>query len=262
MGLIEDEEYFAKKYELQKELVIDKNNKSIEIVKLSFDNVARVEAMIRTDSDYKDSLNKNSGLVIDRKGNIKHIGSSSYWLEQLKKLINNDKIVYSYEQIINNIIKAIDNENSTHLNSDNIGRESVKKRILNISINDLVNYLKYPGNEYKLISIIQTPQVEGEKNHLSFATKFCHYCSISLFKGEKYEDNYSIYDNVIKTSLPLYIKRYLNIDVDVKEYDNDYLKYISYIDMIRKQASKEYDKIISRNGFDHLIWYYHKGKKI
>ena len=82
-----------------------------------------------------------------------------------------------------------------------------------------------------------------------------------MFKGTDYEDNYVIYDSVLVRSLPLYIKRYLNEDIKQKEYINDYLKFSNYIDRIIDSAKKEHGNKISRNGFDHLIWYYHKGRQ-
>lgn len=264
MGLIREEEIDSKKYELKKE-IINYKNQLIQIVELTSDNVARVEAMISTDSEYKDSWNKERKIIYKKDGKIKYIGSSHYWLNQLKEIIDTDKEIskdgFSYDEIINNVIIAIDNENSTHLNSDNIGRKAVKEKLLNIKRKDLKNYLKNPGNKYELINIIQTPQNSKEKNHLSFASKFCHYACLCLFNETEYEDNYSIYDNVLKKALPKYIKRYLNRDVNEKEYENNYNQYIEYIDEIRNIANKEYGKIISRNGFDHLLWYYHKGKE-
>ena len=56
-----------------------------------------------------------------------------------------------------------------------------------------------------------------------------------------------------------YIKRYLNLDIEEGSFENDYKKYIGYIDSIRNKAEELYGKKISRNGFDHLLWYYHKG---
>ena len=35
---------------------------------------------------------------------------------------------------------------------------------------------------------------------------------------------------------------------------------IEYIDSIRNKAEELYGKKISRNGFDRLLWYYHKGR--
>lgn len=264
MGLIQEEAIKAEKYKLKIEK-IDYNNKKIEIAQLTSDNVARVEAMILTDSNYKNSWNSEKGIIYKKnKANqeIKYIGSSHYWLNQLKQFIDKGILEqYDYEQIIRYAIIAIDNENSTHLNSDNIGREAVTKRILNIHPDQLKEYIRTPGKNYELINIIQKPQKNNEKNHLSFATKFCHYACLCLFEGTEFEDNYSIYDNVLKQALPKYIKRYLGIDIKVKEYENQYDKYIDFIDNIRKKAESEYGEKISRNGFDHLVWYFHKGQE-
>lgn len=196
---------------------------------------------------------------------MKYIGSSSYWLKQLKELYDEDKEQsnegYFYDNIIENIIISIDNENSTHLNSDGCGREAVKSRIIGVK-DRLMDYLKKPNyNNYELINIIKTPTNNPkEKNHFSFATKFCHYACLYLFKGKEEADNFSVFDNVVKEKLPIYYKLYLNEKISVKDYENNYSNYISYIDGIRDKASKKYGHKISRNGFDHLIWYYHKGR--
>lgn len=256
MESIQIEEELAKKYELEQDII--DNNK---IVKLTRDNVAKVNAYISTDSDYKDSNNINKGPIFYKnKGKIKYVGSSSYWLNNLKQYIDTNTSNYKYEEIIKYLVIAIDNENSTHLNSDKIGRKSTIEKILDIDKNQLLDYLKNVDRKYELITIIQTPKYKNEKNHLSFATKFCHYTSMFLFEGTKYQDNFSIYDNVLRESLPKYIKRYLNMDITPKEYTNNYNKYINYIDDIREHAKKIYGDEISRNGFDHLVWYYHKGR--
>ncbi len=264
MTLIKKEIDVSKDYELKTDTINYKKSE-VKIVKLTRDNVARIEAIIRTDSDYRDSKDITKEIVFDKKGNIKYYGSSSYWLNQLNEIIYSNKKKsskgYDYNQIIYNLIIAIDNENSTHLNSDKIGRMAVYERILKIKRTKLIDYLKNPGKEYELINIIQTPKYKNEKNHLSFATKFCHYSSLFLFKDQDEEDNFSIYDNVLKKSLPKYIKKYLNKDVNEKEYENNYVIYMKYIDEIRAKATKMYGDKISRNGFDHLLWYYHKGRK-
>ncbi len=224
-----------------------------KIVQLNFDNVARVEAMISTDSDYKH--------VEDDGPKGKYIGSSRFWINEFKKLINNKTSKYTRNEIIKKMVIAIDNENSTHLNSDKVGREKVSNRICKKTNDELILMLKNDNGKYELIDYIQTPE-KGSKErwHFSFATKFCHYLSLILFDDEKYKDNYSIYDNVLKKSLPLYVKKYLNEDVSEDVFAKKYDVYINYIDRIRKAAAIEYGKEISRNGFDHLLWYYHKGR--
>lgn len=47
---------------------------------------------------------------------------------------------------------------------------------------------------------------------------------------------------------------YFNI---TEQYNlRDYKQYRNAVDMIRNAT----DEKISRNGFDHLLWYYHKGR--
>lgn len=263
MNLIKYEQENALKYKL-KEDIVNYKNQDKTIVELTSDNVSKVEAMIATDSDYKETELGRLGLLYKKDGSIKYVGSSKYWFNQLRELVfSNAKITssgYKYEKIIEYIVIAIDNENSTHLNSDKVGRRTTTERLLKLSKEKLVKLLKNENKKYELIQLLQTPTEKNEKNHFSFATKFCHYASLNLFENTEFEDSYSIYDMVLKNSLPLYIKKYLEKDADTKEYENDYLKYISYIDEIREKAKEKYGMKISRNGFDHLIWYYHKGK--
>lgn len=263
MSLIEEEKINSEKYKLLEE-IIEYNNSKIKIVKLTSDNVSRVEAMISTNSDYKQIETSKDGIVYKKDGTVKYIGSSRFWILQLKEIIDTNLKYsskgFSYEDIMKNIIIAVDNENSTHLNSDKVGREVVQKRILSLERSEFKKLLKDEKKEYKLLNYIQKSQKKGEKNHFSFATKFCHYVSLIIFEGTEFEDNYSIYDNVLKKSLCKYIKRYLHLDVNEKSFENDYKKYIEYIDNIRNKAEEIYGKKISRHGFDHLLWYYHKGR--
>lgn len=122
MGLIEKEEAASNNYKLAEETIDGE-----KIVKLTRDNVARVEAMIRYNSDYRDAGDENKGIIKNKKGEIKYIGSSTYWLKQLKEIIysENKKTLegFNFEEIIENLVISIDNENSTHLNSDNKKRK-------------------------------------------------------------------------------------------------------------------------------------------
>ena len=67
-------------------------------------------------------------------------------------------------------------------------------------------------------------------------------------------DNYSIYDNVVKKVLPRYADKY-KVDYSNKDL-NDYREYRKIVDEIISKSNSN----ISRNGFDHLLWYYHKGR--
>lgn len=249
---------------IQKELLLAREKMIEEVdfngyklAKLTRDNVAIVEAMIRNDSAYIKSTDKTAKPMFDKKGNMKFGGSSAYWMCQLRTvLINSKPTDYSYKEIIKYAVAAVDRENSTHLNSDNCGRNEITDRIRKLNRQELLACLKDPAyKNMKLIRLIsrKTSAVERARENISFASKFCHYACFYIFEGTKYQDNYSIYDNILKTVLPEYLD-YYSID---ETYDlNDYGDYRRAIDAIRAASETE----ISRNGFDHLLWYYHKGR--
>ncbi len=231
--------------------------KGAKLVALTKDNVATVEAMIRNDSDYLKVFDKNARPIENRNLEVKYPGSSTYWIMELKKvLIDKDKSVYDYDRIIKEIVEAVDRENSTHLNADGVGREEITNRIKNIPPDKLLKCLKNPEYDdmflIREISRLTSAEKRARKN-ISFASKFCHYTCFNLYEGTEYQDNYSIYDSIIKSVLPFYLDHY-----EIKEeYDlNNYRQYSKAIDAIRDKAEEK----ISRNGFDHLLWYYHKGR--
>lgn len=240
MSLIEKEKNNSKKYRLSEE-DIEYNNEKVKIVELTSDNVSRVEAMISTDSNYR-QINEETIINNLNRGKIKYKGTSKYWISQLKEIIDTDlkesSHGNSYEKIIENIIISIDIENSTHLNSDGQGRNAIKNKILKLKRTEFKKLLKDEKKEYKLLNCLQEPNNDGEKRHFSFATKFCHYVSLVIFEGTDFEDNYSIYDNVLKKALCKYIKKYLDETISDETYENKYEKYIEYIDKIRDKAEK------------------------
>ena len=250
---------------IQKELVLAKSKMIEEVVfqdktlaKLTRDNVAIVEAMIRNDSAYIHSTDVNAAPTYNRKGEIKYGGSSAYWMTQLKAAILADgsDSVYSYEDIIKGAVESVDRENSTHLNADKCGRKEITQRLCSFDRAELVECLKDPDHDdMKLIREISriTSAQQRARTNPSFASKFCHYACFYVFEGTEYQDNYSIYDGILKAVLPMYLG-YFRVG---QEYDlSDYRDYRMAVDAIREASGIE----ISRNGFDHLLWYYHKGR--
>lgn len=231
----------AKQYMLK---TID--HKGQDLVEINQDNVARVEAMIQNDAAYLNSGNKD------------YAGSTAYCMCQLKNYINkktSDKT--DYKDIIADAVIAVDRDNSTHLNADGVGREEITERICKIPLEKLLHYLQDPhGTKYKLVEIIarKTSAAIRPRENKSFASKFCHYACFYLFEGKKEQDNYSIYDSILKNALPLYID-YYGIDVKKQELE-DYAVYSETIEKILKKSGNK----ISKNGFDHLLWYYYKGR--
>lgn len=179
-------------------------------------------------------------------------------MTQLKDVLLEKKIdsAYSYEDIIKGAVEAVDRENSTHLNADNCGRQEITERLCKFNRSEFVKCLKDPDyDDMKLIREISriTSAEQRARTNPSFASKFCHYACFYIFEGTEYQDNYSIFDGILKTVLPLYLG-YFQIDRDLNL--NDYRDYRLAVDSIREASGIE----ISRNGFDHLLWYYHKGR--
>ncbi len=238
MNLIQEEEIRSKEFDIE-----TVNG----LVKLTPRNVAIAEAMIRTDSKYAKTWNPEEG------PSNNYPGSTAFWMTELKNYLF-DRSEYSKKDILREGIAAIDRENSTHLNADRIGRTIVLDRLMGLTNNELIRCLRHPKETgYRLIKLIaeKTTEEKGGRTNLSFASKFCHYACFFLFVGEKEQDNYSIYDNVVRKALPKYLKAYELPNYNLSFYE----EYQAAIDAIR--AHDQYS--ISRNGFDHLIWYSSKG---
>lgn len=246
------------------------------LLELSLDNVARVEAMIREDSNYCESGNPQSKPFASKDG-TQYKGSTAYWMTRLKDALTSSiNEEDDLEKIIYEAISAVDRENSTHLTADNkvseykdkgAGRRELTLRLLKFK--NLLESLR--RKDYRIIEILRAKtgkdingKIRGRENY-SFATKFCHYACYYLFYGEDEADNYSIYDNILATAVIEYAKYYRVLN-EHKQYTvidfQDYNTYSHVIDQIRENVANETGYLISRNGFDHLLWYYHKGHPI
>lgn len=142
------------------------------------------------------------------------------------------------------------------MNADGIGRFEITKRIQEFDRSELIECLKNP--DYKDMLLVQeiskiTSAQNRARHNISFASKFCHYACFYIFEGTEYQDNYSIYDSILKAVLPMYLDYY---QIDQNYSLDDYKQYRKAVDKIRELCGIE----ISRNGFDHLLWYYHKGR--
>ena len=257
------------------------------IIALTTENVQKVETMLRYNPDYPQFIDienlkyenefekyiekkyDNEKKLMDKylsknykdTKNNKYEYSSVYYIKALKKY----KDMYSYLILI--ILRKINSENSTRVSLEDIGQIAYKIVNKYSDYNKLVDALKEPSKSpkncnYELIRIF----CEGlQKRYLSLATKFCHYVSFDLFYGTDDADLYSIYDEVVNNSLKKYTDKF-NIEFDKKELANlenwDEIRnyYCNYQEVI-KRIIESYGKsteIISRNGFDHLIWYSNK----
>lgn len=242
MNLIQQEALSSQEFDFER----DDNG----LVKLTLRNVALAEAIVRADSRYAKTWDKTQRY---EKG--KNPGSTAFWMTEWKKSWDG-RSECTRDDILMGAIQAINRENSTRLAKDERGMKSIFEKLKNFSDDEVKEHLQHPRQyKYKLLEeIAKAPDVEGGKRHLSFASKFCHYACFFMFEGEDAQDNYSIYDSVVKKAVPKYLEAY-----GIPFQNDDFKEYSDYqnaIDALREKAGAA----ISRNGFDHLIWYSYKGK--
>lgn len=225
-------------------------------VELTEDNAARVEAMIASNSTYKNSSNSTCG----PKGKYK--GSTAYWVKAFENCVKNNS--GNYPDIIRNIVEAVDRENSTHLNADKAGYDEITERICGYAVSTLLDLLKNPdpstGPKYVLIDELSKPVISNGKSraNFSFATKFCHYMAFYLFDGKPEQDNFSIYDGIMEKAIRKHAKQLgIAIPKNLKSFKGHYVEYMKTIDDVR-DACKKNGEDLSRNDLDHLLWYYYK----
>ena len=263
----------------------EKDNENPRFLSLTHENVVMVEALICMDSAYLKSSDRNAAPVHKRNGGLKYGGSIAYWMSKLSNNYKTNCNESEFKKLINGAVDAVDRETSTHLNSDGIGRKITKERIINYGAKNLYTTLKSKDeNKYNLFRELASLTIEndGGRCNVSFATKFCHYASYYLFEGEEQQDNFSIYDSVVMSVLLEYAQHWqVNMnDTIFNGNENDYKRngykavndykhnpdgvcqfYKDYSAVIGEIIKKSGDQI-SRNGFDHLLWYYHKGHPI
>ena len=233
--------------------ITTKEKDGVEIAELTSRNVHIAEAMIMQDSRYSKSAYVNN------------MESTAHWMNKLKGILCDNKEVTDeyYKTVIIKAVEAVDKDNTTHLNADKVGRKQISDRLCNIPKEDLKEFLANPeGTGYKLIEIIskETTGTNKPRRNISFASKFCHYAAFYLFDGQEQQDNFSIYDEVLRKAIKKYIEFY-NIKADLSSITGEkkvegYIAYQNAVDAVIENAKNQ----ISRNGFDHLVWYYYKGR--
>ena len=233
-----------KETELSLKYELSRYTKKNDLVELTVENVARVEFMIRHNSRYAGQNNK----------------STTIWLKKFANALKGEHTQEDYRKIVFEVVSGIDRTNSTHINADGVGREELTERIVNIDKNLLFQYLKSPEKDnYKLIEILSekthpdpaNPNMHARRNY-SFATKFCHDTAFYLFEDEVEQDNFSKYDNVVAQNIGKYADYYEIKNPNDISYN--YKSFITLVDTIIKESGNK----ISRNGFDHLLWYMNK----
>lgn len=214
--------------------------------KLTEKNVKLINFIIENDSNYRsdnDDKNENSTIKL---------------VQIFKK--------YPDKKSLENIVKAIDKQNSTHLSVSGQNKGDNKGIVLT------ANYIyNCRDNIYDLIKQIQNGTLElvddiaknaiANRYIISFSSKFCTYMSRYMFNN----DSYSIYDNVLIKILPYYYYQYIGENIKItsnKIKKNGYTWYSSIIEKIIEKVKEKENYNISRKDLDHLLWYYYKGDKL
>ncbi len=210
-------------------------------VRLTEDNATKIEALIRFNPRYGKTTNEENDKCA---------------MSLIKKL-KTDERLYKDGEHIRNIIGRINSENSTRMSTNDM--DDLRDIIVGIPKDDLLKMLKNDNGEYELIDILARETKQDKRANFSFATKFCHYMCFYLFdeeKEKKYQDNYSIYDNNVINTISDYRKN----KEKIPRYDKESTKespaqyYKNYQIIIDKILARKHDKI-SRNAFDHILWY-------
>lgn len=250
----------------------------LELPALTRKNADFITAIIKLDSNYgKDTdVNNKPHKTFDpiKSSNGKECGSTAFWFDKMK---NNG----NFEKCLAGAIVAIDRVNSTHLEASQNGRDIIRERIFQIcpTYSEMVTKLeqKLDGSDHIIAKIAAPIQAKRSKTsdryNLSFASKFCAYAAKYLGTQQQYV----IYDKVIASNLPLYVDAYLCGKSDKDFYSCDFYSYkdkcikkhqtVDILEFYRKYSHTIETIIdivksqgISKEEFDHIVWYCLKGK--
>ena len=252
-------------------------------------NIAFLNGILRYDSNYSASLNKDVPEYADTYAGILESKKEIFFnFPEIPEFNERDELG-NRKDLLYKVIESIDIINSTHLASEgnaknndrgknekrNRGRARVAAKIREIGGKKLKQLLEQ--GDSNIVSIIADREVGG-KHNFSFATKFCSYVSIYALG----KDNYCIYDNVIQSVLPYYAYMYIDKDVYEENYSNlyrtsrngenislvetykendDYKGYRNLIDDIIKGIKANNGVEVTYADFDHMLWYYFKRSK-
>lgn len=86
-------------------------------------------------------------------------------------------------------------------------------------------------------------------NLFSFASKYCTYHNADIYN----RDDYSIFDGVVKRTLPHYVVDLTEAKIDSWRKEFNYLEYRNCIDKLLEE--KGINIKFKRRKFDHFIWY-------
>lgn len=232
---------------------------SVPFASITKGNAQTANSQIQSSPIYGGGTGVNAG------PNGRFIGSLSYWQNELNTN-------YSYNTIFN-LVKAVNAANVTRVSgaemqiiADRIINNYKTKQDLKTALSQNPFYINGSVRDVKqnhILCVIATPIKMNNGNYrcnLSFASKLCQFASKILNAG--YE--YSKYDSVVSSHLPIYVNEYLCVQLDEKHFsmngkdiDEKMKTYAEYCEYIGKIIAKV-NQGITREEFDHIVWYTNK----
>lgn len=142
-------------------------------------------------------------------------------------------------------IAVIDVTNSTHLSQykSQLSLYDLAKLILDIPAFDV----RLAAGDPELVNIIA--KNVGAINMFSFASKYCTYHNVEVY----HRDDYSIFDGIVKESLPNYVDGLSKHKLDVWRSEYNYVAFNECIGGLLEEYNIHIP--FRRRKFDHFLWY-------
>lgn len=145
-------------------------------------------------------------------------------------------------------IAVIDVTNSTHLSQykSQLSLYDLAKVIFDIPDFDD----RLAAGDPELVNIIA--KNTGAINMFSFASKYCTYHNVEVYR----RDDYSIFDGIVKESLPNYVNGLTKHKLDVWRSEYNYVAFNECIGGLLDEYNIHIP--FRRRKFDHFLWYANK----
>ena len=142
-------------------------------------------------------------------------------------------------------IAVIDVTNSTHLSQykSKLSLYDLAKVILEIPNFDE----RLAKGDPELVNIIA--RNIGAVNMFSFASKYCTYHNVEVYR----RDDYSIFDGIVKNTLPYYIPGLTVNKIDKWRVNLDYKSFNECVGNLLDEHNIHIP--FRRRKFDHFLWY-------
>jgi len=147
-------------------------------------------------------------------------------------------------------VALIDSTNSTHISTyiKKISFSEIVELILSIRDFDV----RVSQGDPFLVS--QLAKCNGNINLFSFASKYCTYHNVEVYE----QDDYSIFDSVVRDTLPYYIPNLTKFTIGEWRTTYNYAAFNNCIGELLDQ--KDICIPFRRRKFDHFLWYSNRKK--